>query len=233
MVLFHSNFPLNGRFSANTSQVQTQTRILRSWRFRTSFGLHPMGIHETLSISVVATFLHPPLEQVAGEISAASCRGNIPGLSHWICRARFQRQVEVEKRSRRFLLLKLSMNVMHMGVSCMRCWSRSLEVNGRHITGTLNVKLWDGIIIINHRIPAPFGYMPCIRPPPLPPLRQLAYQDGVSLVGPTVDLESWYRCGPVKVEGKLFNNHPSDVACSVGSPHYIFQKFRVLTVCHT
>ena len=74
--------------------------------------------------------------------------------------------------------------------------------------------------------------MPCIRPPPLPPLRQLAYQDGVSLVGPTVDLESWYRCGPVKVEGKLFNNHSSDVACSVGSPHYIFRKFRVLIVCH-
>jgi len=228
MVLSHSIFPLNGRFSANTSRVQSQvTRISSSWRFHTSFGLLPMDIHETLSISVVATFLHPPLERVGGPSSAANYRGNIPGLSRWICRARFQCRVEVEERSRCFLLLKLSMNVIHMGVSCMRCWSRSHEVNGKHTTGTLNVKLWDGGIILNHRIPAPFWYMPCIQPPPLPPLRQLAYldQDCVSLVGPTVDLQSWYRCGPVKVEGKLFNNHPSDVACSVGSPHYIFRKF--------
>jgi len=50
----------------------------------------------------------------------------------------------------------------------------------------------------------------------MPPLRQLTYQEGASLVGPTVDLEGWHRSGLVKVEGKLFNNRPSDVACTVG-----------------
>jgi len=165
---------------------------------------------------MVALFLHPHLERVVVPSSAASCRVNILGLFHWTYRARLRCPVEVEKKSTRFRSLKLSMNALCVGVSCMRYWSRSLEVNGRYITGMLNIQSEDGNKISIHRIPAPFGYMPCIRPPPLPPLRRLAYQEGVSLIGPTVDLEGWHRSGPVKVEGKLFNNRPSDVACTVG-----------------
>ncbi|KAF5391659.1 hypothetical protein D9757_002486 [Collybiopsis confluens] len=58
-----------------------------------------------------------------------------------------------------------------------------------------------------------FVYIPTTRPDPPSLLRQLAYQERSSLLGPNADPDGWYTLPPTKVSGKLFNNRVVEVTC--------------------
>jgi len=60
---------------------------------------------------------------------------------------------------------------------------------------------------------APFNYIPVIRPPTLPPLRRLAYEEGTPLLGPKVDPDGWNLQNSVQIEGMFFNDHFASVEC--------------------
>ncbi|KDR76940.1 hypothetical protein GALMADRAFT_420148 [Galerina marginata CBS 339.88] len=63
------------------------------------------------------------------------------------------------------------------------------------------------------RLSAPFIYIPVIRPPPIPPLRRLAYEEGTPLLGPKVDPDGWFLPKTLEIKGTSFNNHPASVEC--------------------
>ena len=65
------------------------------------------------------------------------------------------------------------------------------------------------------RLAGPFGYIPITRPPPFSILRQIAYQEGTALLGPTIDTEGWFRTESVKVQVKVFNTRTVKVGCTV------------------
>lgn len=46
-------------------------------------------------------------------------------------------------------------------------------------------------------------------------MRGLAYQEGVSLFGPTTDPDGWFSCEPIIIRGKVFNNRTSQVKSTV------------------
>ncbi|KDR76931.1 hypothetical protein GALMADRAFT_278851 [Galerina marginata CBS 339.88] len=63
-----------------------------------------------------------------------------------------------------------------------------------------------GILKSNDTLSAPFIYIPVIRPPPLPPLRRLAYEEGIPLLGPKIDPDGWLLPKTVEIKGTLLNN---------------------------
>ncbi|KAF8968090.1 hypothetical protein BDZ97DRAFT_1916317 [Flammula alnicola] len=91
--------------------------------------------------------------------------------------------------------------------------------NERHGSVSINyevsVRFSRGKWQTDYIIPVPFGYIPTARPPPFLDLRRLAYQEGVPLVGPTVDLEGWHRIDPVMLNGTIFNNRAVNVGCTL------------------
>ncbi|KAF8968091.1 hypothetical protein BDZ97DRAFT_1916318 [Flammula alnicola] len=91
--------------------------------------------------------------------------------------------------------------------------------NERHtrasISYEVSLRLMRNKLRTDHRIPAQFGYVPLTRPPPFPPLRRLAYQEGSPLLGPTVDLDGWYSPEPVRIKGKIFNTRALHVGCQL------------------
>ncbi|PPQ98586.1 hypothetical protein CVT26_013769 [Gymnopilus dilepis] len=70
-----------------------------------------------------------------------------------------------------------------------------------------------GIFRSDETLSTPFVYMPITVPPPLPPLRRLAYEEGSPLPGPKVDPDGWYFQKAVQIEGTLFNSQSARVDC--------------------
>ncbi|PPQ92237.1 hypothetical protein CVT25_008919 [Psilocybe cyanescens] len=91
--------------------------------------------------------------------------------------------------------------------------------NERHAKGSINyemsLRINRGRFQSDHRIPAKFGYIPISRPPPFPPLRRVSYQEGTTLLGPTIDPEGWYSDNPVTIKGTLFNNRTIHIVCTL------------------
>ncbi|KIM40545.1 hypothetical protein M413DRAFT_445989 [Hebeloma cylindrosporum] len=67
----------------------------------------------------------------------------------------------------------------------------------------------------DHRMMSQFGYIPLTRPPPFPPLRLLAYQEGRALIDPTIDLEGWHSSRPARVHGTLFKDRVATILCTL------------------
>lgn len=65
------------------------------------------------------------------------------------------------------------------------------------------------------RLTTTFGYIPIIRPPPLPPLRQLAYQEGTPLLSPTSDPSGWHSLPPLELKATFFKSREAHVKCTV------------------
>ncbi|KAF9048580.1 hypothetical protein BJ165DRAFT_1343134 [Panaeolus papilionaceus] len=81
----------------------------------------------------------------------------------------------------------------------------------------------------DNKIGAIVGYIPISYPLPFSPLRQLAYQEGLSnLLGPTVDPEGWHSEEPIRIKGKIFNNREIDISCQVSNLIYLLTPF----TCH-
>ena len=66
------------------------------------------------------------------------------------------------------------------------------------------------------RIETKFGFIPVTRPPPFPPLRQLAYREEFPLLGPTADPDGWHSKDPIRIEGTLNGRHVQ-IGCTVSS----------------
>ncbi|KDR78970.1 hypothetical protein GALMADRAFT_154856 [Galerina marginata CBS 339.88] len=91
--------------------------------------------------------------------------------------------------------------------------------NERHARGSINyemsVRISRGKLQSDYRIFARFGYIPISRPPPLPNLRRLSYQEGTLLLGPTIDPEGWYSEDSVTIQGSVFNNRTVQIGCTL------------------
>ena len=75
------------------------------------------------------------------------------------------------------------------------------------------------------RINIPIGFMPLIRPPPLPALRAKAYQTGSSLLPPAFDPEGWNACNAARLMCKPSQNGPVSVDCVVCSVRHLSSAF--------
>ncbi|KAF8896104.1 hypothetical protein BD779DRAFT_1667956 [Infundibulicybe gibba] len=64
-------------------------------------------------------------------------------------------------------------------------------------------------------VQASFGYVPTSQPDPPSPLRQLAYQENSPLMGPAIDPEGWQTLGSVNMRGRVFNQRPIDIKCTL------------------
>jgi hypothetical protein len=71
---------------------------------------------------------------------------------------------------------------------------------------------------IYRRMMSQFGYIPLTRPPPFPPLRLLAYQEGTALIDPTIDIEGWHSNRPAQIVGTLFKDRVAIILCTVRNP---------------
>ena len=61
----------------------------------------------------------------------------------------------------------------------------------------------------------PLNYVPLARPSPPTILRQLAYQQDASIIGPDGDPDGWKTYEPVKMEGVLFKKISVEAFCTV------------------
>jgi hypothetical protein len=59
------------------------------------------------------------------------------------------------------------------------------------------------------------AYVPCIRPEPPSPLRQLAYQEGSPIMGPDIDTDGWKTLESVSINGTVFNDRLVKAKCTV------------------
>lgn len=60
-----------------------------------------------------------------------------------------------------------------------------------------------------------FGYIPSTRPEPPSTLRQLVYQEGLPLPGPSADPEGWKTLRPVSSRGLMFKSRPVEARCTL------------------
>ncbi|KIM40546.1 hypothetical protein M413DRAFT_11437 [Hebeloma cylindrosporum] len=81
-------------------------------------------------------------------------------------------------------------------------------------TLTLTLKR-HGILSVDDTLTTTFEYMPIIRPPPFPPLRQLAYQEGTPLLSPTADPDGWHSLPALEMKAKLLKSREVHVKCTV------------------
>ncbi|KAF9475101.1 hypothetical protein BDN70DRAFT_996645 [Pholiota conissans] len=89
----------------------------------------------------------------------------------------------------------------------------------RHTRATISyeicLKLMRNKLRADHRIPAQFGYIPITLPPPLPPLRRLAYEQGTPLIGPTSDPDGWHASETIRMRGSIFNTRSLHMECQL------------------
>jgi len=65
------------------------------------------------------------------------------------------------------------------------------------------------------RVAASFGYIPIQRPGPFSTLRRLAYEEGMPLLGPTIDPTGWHASRQIRIQGKVFNDRSIDMGCTL------------------
>ncbi|KAJ3996845.1 hypothetical protein F5050DRAFT_1807362 [Lentinula boryana] len=69
-----------------------------------------------------------------------------------------------------------------------------------------------GMLKTDHRIIAPFVYIPIIRPEPPSQLRSDAYERNTTVPGPIADPQGWHTLPPVQIQGKLFTRQAT-ISC--------------------
>ncbi|KAJ3739215.1 hypothetical protein DFH05DRAFT_532940 [Lentinula detonsa] len=69
-----------------------------------------------------------------------------------------------------------------------------------------------GMLKTDHRIIAPFVYIPIIRPEPPSQLRSDAYERNTTIPGPIADPTGWHTLTPVQIQGKLFTRQAT-ISC--------------------
>ncbi|KAK7016285.1 hypothetical protein R3P38DRAFT_2993497 [Favolaschia claudopus] len=72
-----------------------------------------------------------------------------------------------------------------------------------------------GAFKVNQTLTTSFAYVPLTQPGPPSPLRQLAYKEGGSLIGPEGDPTGWKVLPPVKFKGKLFDAKEVELECTL------------------
>ncbi|KAF8908137.1 hypothetical protein CPB84DRAFT_1822211 [Gymnopilus junonius] len=91
-----------------------------------------------------------------------------------------------------------------------------------------------GFLRSNDALSAPFAFIPLTTPPPLPPLRRLAYQEGTPLLGPKVDPDGWHHNDSVQIQGVLFNNQSAKVECKLFlSKPLSYTRGSIIPLCMT
>ncbi|KAJ7364355.1 hypothetical protein DFH08DRAFT_682183 [Mycena albidolilacea] len=66
---------------------------------------------------------------------------------------------------------------------------------------------------VNSRVETNFAYVPATRPPPPSALRQLAYQQNTSLLGPEADPQGWEQFPSFTVRGTVFSTRRVETTC--------------------
>ncbi|KDR70205.1 hypothetical protein GALMADRAFT_282293 [Galerina marginata CBS 339.88] len=70
-----------------------------------------------------------------------------------------------------------------------------------------------GFLRLNDQLVAPIVFIPIVAPPPLLPLRRLAYEQGATIPGPKADPEGWHLQKAVSIECALFDGHSARAEC--------------------
>ncbi|KAF8802490.1 hypothetical protein BYT27DRAFT_7172935 [Phlegmacium glaucopus] len=83
------------------------------------------------------------------------------------------------------------------------------------VTYEVVVRIVRGKLRTDHRIAAPFGYIPIRRPGPFSSLRRLAYEEGTPLPGPTIDPTGWHAQKQIRIQGKMFKSRSVDMGCTL------------------
>lgn len=68
-------------------------------------------------------------------------------------------------------------------------------------------------------------YLPVVQAGPPSPLRQAAYAEGSTLIGPEGDPEGWKVLSPAKVTGTLFDSRQVELQCTVGIMYLLATSF--------
>ncbi|KAH9481313.1 hypothetical protein JR316_0005835 [Psilocybe cubensis] len=101
----------------------------------------------------------------------------------------------------------------------LRSFALPQTFNERHAKGSIryeiSLRINRGRFQPNYRIPATIGYIPISRPPPFPPLRSMCYQEGTTLLGPTIDPDGWFSDTPVTIKGTIFSARAVHVTCTL------------------
>ncbi len=86
------------------------------------------------------------------------------------------------------------------------------------------------------RLTTNFAYVPLTRAQPPSALRQLAYREGSSLVGPQGDPQGWKVLPAVKVVGTVFDARKVEFECTVRIAYIISDRLWMTTApacrCH-
>jgi hypothetical protein len=93
----------------------------------------------------------------------------------------------------------------------------SLSEGDFDLTSSECVDGWVRQTLTLCRIKTAFAYIPHIKPDPPSALRQLAYREPSSLLGPQSDPEGWITLTRVHSQGLLLPNHPVSVQCTVST----------------
>ncbi|KAH9481701.1 hypothetical protein JR316_0006228 [Psilocybe cubensis] len=96
----------------------------------------------------------------------------------------------------------------------------------------VSLQLTKGKLRADYRVASTFGYIPITRPPPFSTLRRLAYEEGTTLLGPTIDPEGWFSPEPAHIKGTIFNNRVTQVKCTLYLAKPLsYTRSSVLPVC--
>ncbi|KAI0077074.1 hypothetical protein K474DRAFT_1753683 [Panus rudis PR-1116 ss-1] len=79
----------------------------------------------------------------------------------------------------------------------------------------LIVTVHRALFRIDHTLVTSFAYTPKWRAEPPSPLRQVAYQEGSSIIGPEGDPDGWKVLPAVSVKGTIFNSREIEATCSL------------------
>ncbi|KJA20578.1 hypothetical protein HYPSUDRAFT_216949 [Hypholoma sublateritium FD-334 SS-4] len=72
-----------------------------------------------------------------------------------------------------------------------------------------------GFLKEDYELSQPFGYYRVTYPPPFPPLRDVAYQEGTPLLGPSIDPYGWHSQEPIHIKGRIFKSVDFIAQCTL------------------
>ncbi|KAI0950800.1 hypothetical protein AcW1_008009 [Taiwanofungus camphoratus] len=93
--------------------------------------------------------------------------------------------------------------------------SFSERASPAYIEYRLVVTVRRGILRVNRTLATSLVYLPVVQAGPPSPLRQAAYAEGSTLIGPEGDPEGWKVLSPAKVTGTLFDSRQVELQCTL------------------
>ncbi|TBU33570.1 hypothetical protein BD311DRAFT_774613 [Dichomitus squalens] len=176
----------------------------------------------TVAVSVVKYTTSDKSPGSSEASSVAARRGRLQGRYDWPYSFRLPKGVSI--------LSSITTNAEVERQSYRLPPSFSDEHSNVIIQYSLVVRVDRGGLRKGSKLVVPIVYVPLARPGPPTILRQLAYQQCITIPGPDVDPVGWKTSEPVKVEGTLFKTIQLEALCTLtytrGAPIHLIISIR-------